>query len=277
MHTLSQRDFDRVSRAIAFIRAHRREQPGLEAIAASVHLSPHHFQRLFSRWTGVSPKQFLATLTLDDAKRRLRDGGRLLDTALETGLSGSGRLHDLFVRLEAMSPGDYQRLGSTMSFRHATADTPFGPALVVETERGICALEFIGEAGPAGALERIRERWPLGRFEADTGDLTARVEAAFAGAADRGLPVLVRGNDLQVQVWRALLRIPEGTIVAYGDLARGLGYPGAARAVGSAIAANTVGWLIPCHRVLRADGVVGEYRWGTDRKAAMVAWEAGKV
>jgi len=272
---VAPRDFERVAQAIRYLDEHREEQPGLDEVAGAIGLSPFHFQRLFRRWAGISPKRFLQVLTAEHAKTMLRDSASLLDTSLETGLSGPGRLHDVFVALEAMTPGDYKAEGAGLDIEFGAAATPFGTALIARTQRGVCGLEFLEpeeDAGPGEAA--LRRRWPGARWLRR--DATAREVASrifVRKSAPEPLTLLVRGTNFQVQVWRALLRVPPGRVVAYGDLARGVGNPGASRAVGAAVASNPVAYLIPCHRVIRSTGAVGGYRWGTERKLAMLAWE----
>lgn len=274
-------DYTRIERAIAFLRENFRGQPDLAAVARAVHLSEFHFQRLFTRWAGVSPKRFVQFLTVEHAKRQLAASRDVLAAALDSGLSGPGRLHDLFVNLEAMSPGEWRRGGAGLSVRWGVHPSPFGPALLAVTERGLCALAF-AEAGALSAeITALTRRWHGARVVGDTA-VTApwaeRVFGRFSGAVDAGepLPLLVAGTNLQVKVWQALLRIPSGGLVTYGTLAAAVGEPRAARAVGSAVGANEISWLIPCHRVIRGTGVIGEYRWGSARKTALLAWEAAR-
>lgn len=269
------RDYQRIAAAIAYIARRRTHQPTLDEVAAHVELSPFHFQRLFVRWAGVSPKQFLGYLTLQHAKELLRDQHSVLEAALESGLSGPGRLHDLFVTLEAMTPGEYKQGGSTMAIRYGVHPTPFGHALVLLTERGICGLRFVAPDAVDAALAEVCSEWPASRLHRDTAATAAALQRALTGSGGPQ-PLLVRGSRLQVQVWRALLTIPPGQLVSYGALADALGYPRAARAVGSAIGHNPIALLIPCHRVLRANGAVTGYRWGAERKAALIAWEAAQ-
>lgn len=269
------RDYRRIERAIRYIEQHRREQPDLRALAAQVELSPHHFQRLFVRWAGVSPKQFLGYLTAQYAKRLLREQHSVLDAALASGLSGPGRLHDLFVALEAMTPGEYKQAGAPLTLRYGFHPTPFGLALVLLTDRGICGLRFVEAGDEERALDDARSEWPASRL--DRNENGTRQALARATTGQGGVqPLLVRGTRLQIQVWRALLAIPPGRVVSYGALAEALGYPRAGRAVGSAIGANPIAMLIPCHRVLRANGAVTGYRWGSERKAALIGWEAAR-
>jgi AraC family transcriptional regulator, regulatory protein of adaptative response / methylated-DNA-[protein]-cysteine methyltransferase len=272
-------DYARVAAAIAFIAERAPAQPVLDQVAAAVGLSPHHFHRLFRRWAGLTPKRFLQLLTLEEAKRRLDASRSVLDAAYGAGLSGPGRLHDLFVGLEGVTPGEYRRGGDGVEISFGLADSPFGEALVGRTERGVCHLSFLDPAGdldrpaPDRALDALRAEWPAARLRRDDGVAGAVVAAIFAG--DRP-PLHVQGTNFQARVWDALLRIPEGGVTCYEDVARSLGRPGATRAVAGAVARNRVAWLIPCHRVIRKVGETGGYRWGRDRKRAMLAWEAAR-
>ncbi len=271
----STRDYDRIARAIEFLRGHAAEQPDLGAVARHVHLSDHHFQRLFTRWAGVSPKRFLQYLTVEHAKARLLSSRSVLELAGEVGLSGPGRLHDLFVSLEAMSPGEYRAGGAGLAIRYGIHPSPFGPAVIAASARGVCGLHFLDEGVIAADL--IRHDWPHAELRRDDGGMAALAAGVFAPLALRpGMPlaVLVKGSNFQIKVWRALLDLPLGAVATYRDVARRIGHPGAARAVGSAIGANPIAWLIPCHRVIRDSGQVSRYRWGETRKAAMLAWEA---
>ena len=271
------RDYERIARAIAYLRQHAGEQPGLPTVARHLHMSEHHFQRLFTRWAGVSPKRFVQYLTVEHAKSRLAGTGSVLDLAGAVGLSGPGRLHDLFVTLEAMSPGEYRAGGSGIVIRHGVHPTPFGPALVAMTARGICGLHFVDE--DREAVARLRADWPEAELREDHAGTAPLVEGIFrplASNAERPLALLVKGSNFQIKVWRALLELPAGSVATYGRIAARVGAPGAARAVGGAIGANPVAWLIPCHRVIQETGILGGYRWGTDRKATMLGWEAAR-
>jgi AraC family transcriptional regulator of adaptative response/methylated-DNA-[protein]-cysteine methyltransferase len=266
-------DYDRIARAIAYLRRNAASQPRLAQAARHLHLSEHHFQRLFTRWAGVSPKRFLQYLTVEQAKSRIHLAGSLLDLSQEVGLSGPGRLHDLFVSLEAVSPGEY-RSGGGLDIRYGWHQSPFGPALIAITARGICGLHFL-EPGDRG-ISLLRQDWPRATLRKDTAGTAATAARLFEPmrANPAGpLAVLVRGTNFQVKVWRALLEVPPGCLTTYGRLARRIGAPRAARAVGSAVGANPVAWLIPCHRVIRETGELSRYRWGTTRKAALVGWE----
>lgn len=272
------RDYERIGRAIAYLRRHADHQPDLAAVARHVNLSEHHFQRLFTRWAGVSPKRFVQYLTLENAKSRLAGPGSVLDLAGAVGLSGPGRLHDLFVTLEAMSPGEYRAGGAGLAIRYGVHESPFGPALLAVTARGICGLHFV--AGDQDGAARLRREWPEAELRQDVAGTAPVVERIFqplAAAAGRPLALLVKGSNFQVKVWRALLELPPGSLTSYGRLAARIGAPGSARAVGGAIGANPIAWLIPCHRVIRETGLLGGYRWGPDRKAAMLGWEAARI
>ncbi|OFZ99577.1 MAG: hypothetical protein A3H35_03180 [Betaproteobacteria bacterium RIFCSPLOWO2_02_FULL_62_17] len=274
-------DYERIARVIRFIDAHRAEQPSLEILATQAGLSPFHFHRLFSAWAGVTPKDFLQCLTLAHARALLRDGESVLGAAYAAGLSGPGRLHDLAVGLEAATPGEIKSGGDGWILSTGFADTPFGVCLIAVSPRGICHASFVQEGQEAEAAQQaLREHWPRARLHRDDNaarDLAARMFMPHsANARAPSLRVLVRGSTFQVRVWRALLRIPAGALVSYGGLAASLGTPAAARAVGSAVAKNNIAFLIPCHRVIRETGVVGEYRWGHERKRAMLAWEGAR-
>ena len=257
---------------------HWREHPSLERIAARVCLSEAHFTRLFTRWAGLSPKQYLRSLTLEQAKLDLRSGQDLLAASQSLGLSGPGRLHDLFVDIEAVTPGQFKSGGEGVLIRHAWTDTEFGLCHVAATERGLCSVSFQDEVN-AAPLQLLRADWPSANLVEDdsTGvPMNQALSALAVGGKPEKLRVLVRGTNFQVQVWRALLRVPLGTTLSYGDLSRKLGRESGARAVGTAVGANRIGYLIPCHRVLRAGGGLGGYRWGETRKRAMLAWEKGR-
>ncbi|MFN3971320.1 MAG: methylated-DNA--[protein]-cysteine S-methyltransferase [Gemmobacter sp.] len=254
--------------------------PGLtlEALAARMGMSAAHFQRVFSAWAGVSPKRYQQYLTLDHARRLLAERFTLLDTALETGLSGTGRLHDLFLRWEAMSPGDFAKGGHGLRVAWGWFDSPFGPALVMGTERGLCGIAFAAETGEAAAFADLTARWPRATFVDDAAMLRPWVMAAF-GATGRNAdtPLYLIGAPFQIKVWEALLRIPSGHVTTYGEIAGAIGHPRAVRAVGTAVGRNPVSWLIPCHRALRKSGALGGYHWGLPVKRAMLAWEGARA
>lgn len=272
-------DYARIERAIRFIDAHATQQPTLEEVAASTGLSPFHFQRLFTRWAGISPKRFLQYLTLEHAKALLAERRSLLDTSLAVGLSGSGRLHELFVAITAMTPGEYKDGGAGLRIRYGVHPSPFGDALLAVCERGLCSLSFLS-GGKAAAVADLRADWPGAALEE-----APSMTAPFAGRAFRPLKVtareplalLVRGTGFQVKIWEALLRIPPGHVATYQDVAQAAGAQNAWRATASAVGENPIAFLIPCHRVIRSAGTFGEYRWGSARKRAMLAWESARL
>ena len=272
------RDYERVERAIRFIAEHRLEQPSLEAVADAMGLSPFHAQRVFRSWAGLSPKRFLGLLTVEHAKTLLRTDESVLGAAFEVGLSGGSRLHDLFLSFEAITPGVYKSLGEGLVLRWGVHDTPFGPGLFVASDRGLARLVFLEGGHLVDALAEAQTDWPLSRFVEDLGATRGVAETAFApGNAAAPLRLLAKGTPFQIQVWRALMRVPSGSATTYGDLAAELGRPGAARAVGRACGANRIGVLIPCHRVIRETGALGGYQWGLERKQAVLAWESARL
>jgi AraC family transcriptional regulator of adaptative response/methylated-DNA-[protein]-cysteine methyltransferase len=273
---LDSREFARMTRAIEYIEREYQRQPRLAEIARHVGLSEFHFNRLFRRWTGLTPKQYLAEVTSRAAGSALRSEPSVLDAAHSVGLSGGGRLHDLTVTLEAMTPGEIREGGAGVVIRHGVAPTPFGTAFVAETPRGLCRLVFIEDARGATELEALRVLWPRAELLRDD-DRAAALTATIWGQQRASLPLAVSGTNFQIQVWRALLELLPGESVTYGALARKIGKPEAARAVGTAVGANPIAWVIPCHRVLRAGGQLGGYRWGTARKQMIRRWEERRV
>ncbi len=271
-------DYRIVEQAIRFLEGRFREQPGLEEIAASVHLSKYHFQRLFKRWAGISPTQFLHYLTVEYAKERLRESESVLDATLDAGLSSAGRLHDLFVTLEAVTPGEYRRQGAGVRIAYGYHDTPFGRCLAAATARGLCALNFVQDGDGSEALAVLASRWPQATLVEEPETTAFLVEQIFSTASERARPfhLLLKGTNFQMKVWQALLAIPPGAMVSYQDVAAYIGAPKASRAVGRAVAENPVAYLIPCHRVITSAGEAHRYRWGTARKKAMLGWEAGQ-
>ena len=273
----ASRDYTRVERAIQYIDSHYREQPTLDQISSQTGLSPHHFHRLFTRWAGVSPKQFLRFLTVEHAKALLEDAYTVLDATYEVGLSGPGRLHDLFVTYEAITPGEYKRLGRELEMRFGFHPTPLGEALLCATGRGISALTFLngGGGGRASTLEEAKSAWPLSRFVEDTKRTGRLIDCAFGRKSRLEVqPLLLKGTNFQIKVWSALLRIPPGRVVSYSDVAAAIGRPTAAKAVGQALSRNPIAYLVPCHRVIRKTGALNGYRWGKVRRKAMLGWEA---
>ena len=249
--------------------------PGLtlDALAAQMQMSPHHFQRTFSQWVGVSPKRYQQYLTLDHAKTLLADRFTLLETTLNTGLSGASRLHDLFVTWEAMTPGDYARGGAGLTIRHVYTDTPFGEALVMATDRGLCGIAFTADTGRDAAMVDLTSRWPQATYVQD--DLTPTISTVFGGQGNITLHLI--GAPFQIKVWEALLRIPSGHVTTYGEIGRAIGHPAAVRAVGTAVGRNPLAFLIPCHRAIRKTGGLGGYHWGLPVKRAMLAWEGARA
>lgn len=271
-----------VARAIERLATDWRAPPDLDRLAAEAGLSPAHFQKLFKRWAGISPKRFAQFVTLGHARHLLRDAqADLLDTALDLGLSGPSRLHDLFVTTEGCTPGEYKAGGAGVEIRYGFHPTPLGRVLLATTDRGLCFLGFVPEGEDGRGLEELRHDWPDARMVADpaaTAPLVGRVFDPQVLAAGNGpLPVHVRGTNFQIKVWNALLDIPFGTVTTYADVARRIGHPTSARAVGNAVGANRISLLIPCHRVIRGTGVLDNYRWGPTTKRALLAWEAART
>ncbi len=274
---MNPRDYQRIEQAIGFISGNFQRQPSLEEIAAEVALSPFHFNRLFKQWAGITPKQFLMHVTLQAAKGRLDGRASVLDAAITSGLSGPGRLHDLFVTVEAVTPGEYKDGGRGLIVRHGIADSPFGPCFVGMTERGVCHLAFAGDDQREMLRSHLAGRWPaagLVRDDTAAAELAERFFTPGHNGESREVRILVKGTNFQLKVWRALLELAPGEITTYSSIAKRIGQPTANRAVGNAVGQNSLAFLIPCHRVLRANGTLGGYRWGTDRKRAILAWEA---
>lgn len=272
-------DYRIVEQAIRFVEGHFREQPGLDEIAASVHLSKYHFQRLFKRWAGISPTQFLHYLTVEYAKERLRESQSVLGATLDAGLSSAGRLHDLFVTLEAVTPGEYRRLGEGLRIAYGFHATPFGQCLAATTARGLCALYFVQDENGQETRDELARRWPKAALVEEPKTTAPLVGRIFSTAGEAGRPfhLVAKGTNFQVKVWQALLAIPAGAMVSYQDVAAYIGAPKASRAVGRAVAENPVSYLIPCHRVITSAGLAHRYRWGTARKKAMLGREAGSA
>ena len=271
-------EYARIARAIEFLAEHAREQPSLARVASAAGWSEYHFARVFRDWAGISPKQLLQHLSLVAAKQTLDDDRSVLQAALDAGLSGPSRLHDLFVALEAVTPGEYKQHGRGVVLRHGTAPTPFGPARIVLSERGIAFLAFAEPGETIEGWEAFRHTWRDAHWQADDAAASSVASTIWdlAGVGERRLTLWVHGSNFQLQVWRALLAAGAAGTVSYGRLATDLGRASASRAVGGAVGANSIAWLIPCHRVLRANGALGGYRWGVDRKRAMLAWEVAQ-
>jgi len=273
------RDYDIVQRAIRFIHEQAKHQPSLDAIAAHLNLSPAYTQKVFTRWCGLSPKEFLQAITIDGARRMLEQTGSMLETAHEVGLSGGSRLHDLFVTHEAVTPGDIKRRGAGLTLAYGYHETPFGVALAAMTSRGLAALVFVDEerhASPAAALDEMRARWPLAQWVPDAQASAATIAAIFS-TYPAGTPVriVLIGTDWEVRVWQALLKIPIHKAVSYTAIAKTVCTERATRAVGTAVGKNPLAFVVPCHRVRRSDGGLGGYHWNVTRKQAIIGWEAG--
>lgn len=275
--TYDDETYRQIAEAIAFLRQHHLDRPDLATVARHVHLSEYHFQRLFTQWAGISPKRFLQNLTVDYAKAKIAETKSLLKLTEDVGLSSPGRLHDLFITLEAMSPGEFKAGGAGLEIRYGIHATPFGPCLLAKTARGICNLHFLAAANPETAEHLLQAEWPKATLVVDQPGTAGECRRIFTPNPDRPFVLAVKGTNFQIQVWRALLQIPLGGLTTYQGLADAIGRPTAARAVGNAIGHNPVGYLIPCHRVIRASGEWGGYRWGVARKTLLLGWEAGQT
>ncbi len=281
MYDYSQQadDYKRIEKAIHFIEDNFKSQPTLDEIADSVHLSKYHFNRIFKRWAGIGPFQFLQFITLDYTKKKLAKSKSLLDASLDAGLSGPSRLHDLFVTFDAMTPGDFKKQGDGLKIEYCFCGSPFGECLIATTKRGICHFGFVQENNRSDALNQLFEAWPGAMFCENFQPIDPLVNRIFnLDQADESRPfnILIKGTNFQINVWKALLQIPSGNVVSYKDIAAYIGRPKAFRAVASAIAINPVAYLIPCHRVIAKSGKIHQYRWGSLRKKAIVGWEAAK-
>ncbi|MGE6136497.1 bifunctional transcriptional activator/DNA repair enzyme AdaA [Aeromonas salmonicida] len=271
-------DYARIADAIRFIASQVERQPTLDEIAAHVHLSPFHFQRLFSRWAGVTPKRYLQVLTLERAKALLQESRPLLEVADTLGLSSGSRLYDHFVQLEAVTPGEYKQRGAGLVIDHGVHDTPFGQAFVALTPRGVCNFSFLDDKTPQAPLAALAQSWPAAELRESPSRTQEVIHTMFDGSktADRPISLHVSGTNFQISVWRALLQIPPAKVVSYAQVASAIGNPKAARAVGLAVGANPVALMIPCHRVIQQNGKLGGYHWGETRKQAIHAWEAAR-
>lgn len=274
-------DYSRIARALQYFKDRSGDRPDFRGAADAVGLSEFHFHRMFKRWAGITPKQFTAYLSVDHAKRLLLESHSVLDAAYDAGLSGPGRLHDLFVTLEAVTPGEFKEKGSGLVIQYGFHPTPFGLSLTAATERGVCGLSFLKAGEEAKELRALKESWPGAVFIENgrkTGDYIQRIFSRPGSVKKQGpLPLTVRGTNFQIKVWEALLKVPSGCVISYSDLARRMGMPRAARAVGSAVAMNPAAYLIPCHRVIKSMGICGKFRWDAPRKQAMLAWEAARA
>ena len=272
-----QINYYRIARAIEYLKSNFQQQPSLEEVADYVHLSPFHFQRMFTDWAGVSPKKFLQYLSIEYAKRMLRGDRNIFDAAHETGLSGTGRLHDLFVNISGMTPGEYKNGGVSLQINYSYAESPFGNVLVASTAKGVCYMGFADDKDEA--LMQLRSMFPAATYN----QMLDRIQqhALYIFTQDWSkldqIKLHLKGTEFQLQVWEALIKIPMGRLTTYQQIASTVARPGASRAVGTAVGSNPVAFLIPCHRVIRATGALGEYMWGANRKTAMIAWEASKL
>ena len=278
MTTQQTINFNRIAEAIGYIRQNFKEQPNLDEVAEKIHLSPHHFHRMFTDWAGVSPKKFLQYISVEHAKNILKDKQvTLWDAAYETGLSGTGRLHDLFINIEGMTPGEFKRGGENLTIHYSYAETPFGNILVASTSKGICHMAFADDEQEA--LTVLRKQFPNAQYKQRV-DLIQQ-NALYIFTHDwkklNKIKLHLKGTEFQLKVWEALLKIPMGRLSTYGTIADEIQNPKASRAVGTAIGSNPVAFLIPCHRVIQSTGLPGGYMWGTTRKAAMIGWEAAKI
>ncbi|WP_259782801.1 bifunctional helix-turn-helix domain-containing protein/methylated-DNA--[protein]-cysteine S-methyltransferase [Aestuariispira ectoiniformans] len=276
-----QDTYDTIEIALTYLSDHWDEQPELGELAQYVGMSEHHLQRVFTRWVGISPKKFLSALTLDQARRRLNDSLSVLHASLDSGLSGPGRLHDLFVTYEAMTPGEYKRQAAGLTIRYGWHATPFGQALLMTTDRGVCGMSFVDDRGVDACFDDMAARWPKARLVQDQAETERAIATIFASPDDiksgnvPPLRLFLKGTDFQVKVWEALMELPMGALTTYGDIAKQVGIStGGGQAVGNAVGKNPISWLIPCHRVIRNTGELGGYRWGLPRKIAMMGWEA---
>ena len=271
-------DYARIEKALSFLLEHATEQPDLDALAAACGLSAFHLQRLFTRWVGISPKQFVGHLTLARAKDCLRRSQSVLDAAFAVGLSGPSRLHDLFIAHEAVTPGEFRRRGEGLEIAYGWACSPFGPVLILTTARGICGLAFELAAGRDATLADMRRRWPRASFVADTPRMADIARRIFAPQTGDRLTLVLHGSPFQIRVWEALLRIPPGALTTYGRIGEAaFGTARGARAVGTAVGDNPISYLVPCHRVVRSSGALNDYHWGRARKLALIGWEAARA
>ncbi|MBW4646839.1 MAG: methylated-DNA--[protein]-cysteine S-methyltransferase [Goleter apudmare HA4340-LM2] len=276
--TYDSETYERIAKAIAFMRQNHLNQPALATIAQHVHLSEYHFQRIFTRWAGISPKRFLQYLTVEYAKSKIAETGNLLDLTVEVGLSSPGRLHDLFVNLEAMSPGEFKAGGIGLQIWYGIHPTPFGDCLIATTPRGICNLHFLDTTNKDVVEQAFRLEWANADIKQDQQATQEMCDRIFEPSATHSKPLVlyVKGTNFQIQVWRALLSVPFGGITTYQGLAAAMSRPTAARAVGNALGRNPVGYLIPCHRVIRESGEFVGFRWGLERKTVLLGWEASR-
>ena len=278
MKTQQTLNYERIASAIEFIRENYREQPKLDEVAEHVHLSPFHFQRMFQEWAGVTPKRFLQFLSVEHAKKILKETqASLCAASCEIGLSGTSRLHDLFINLEGMTPGEYKNGGERLRINYSFADTPFGDVIVAATQKGVCHMAFVGNCHD-GALENLQNIFPNAAYKhfLDLHQQNALLVFSQDWSKPAEIKLHLKGTDFQLKVWQTLLKVPAGGLTAYADLAEKSGHQGASRAVGTAVGKNPVAFLIPCHRVIQSSGGIGSYHWGENRKSAIIGWEASQ-
>jgi AraC family transcriptional regulator of adaptative response/methylated-DNA-[protein]-cysteine methyltransferase len=277
---MQSKDYSRMEAAIRYLESNFDRQPSLEDVSTAMGLSRYHFQRVFRRWAGISPKKFLEYITVENAKALLEDSRPVLDVAFSTGLSSTSRLYDMFVNIEAMTPGEYKQKGEGLEIACGVHSSPFGECLVAATGRGICALEFCEPAGGEKAINGLQKKWPGARISVNLRKTRAYADTIFPlhrGNAPAPVNAFLMGTLFQVKVWEALLKIPPGSVASYGDIARAIDAPSHSRAVGQAVGRNPIAYLIPCHRVIQGLGAFGHYRWGSARKRAMLAWERARL
>jgi len=275
MNSQDETNYSRIAEAITYIKSNFKTQPRLEEVAEKINVSPFHFQRLFTDWAGVSPKKFLQFITLEHAKKMLKDNqATLFETAIETGLSGTGRLHDLFINIEGMTPGEYKNGGESLSINYSFAESPFGNILVASTSKGICHIAFTNNEKEA--FEGLQNKFPNAAFHQMVDLMQQNVLYIFLHDWSKlnKIKLHLKGTEFQLKVWETLLKIPRGQLTTYGNIAKQIQLPNASRAVGTAIGSNPIAYLIPCHRIIHSTGVIGEYHWGSIRKTAMIGWEA---
>lgn len=278
MNEQQKLNYNRIAEAIAYIHENFKGQPNLDEVASKVHLSPFHFQRLFSRWAGTTPKKFLQYISLEYAKKLLKEQrATLFDTAFETGLSGTGRLHDLFVNIEGMTPAEYKNGGKNLDINYSFAESPFGNLIVASTPKGVCHMAFVDEE--TDALNNLKLTFPNATFQRKLDLIQQNALFIFQNDWSRlaEIKLHLKGTDFQLKVWETLLKIPMGKLSTYGNVAEQTGKPKASRAVGAAIGSNPVAFLIPCHRVIQSTGNIGGYMWGKTRKTAIIGWEGAKI
>ncbi len=272
-------DYQRIAKAIAYLSDRALDQPDLTTVARAAHMSEFHFQRVFTRWAGISPKRFVQFLTVEHAKRQLLDSKPVLETALDSGLSSSGRLHDLFVSAEAATPGEFKSRGEGMRIDFGFHPSPFGPCLLGVTTRGVCWLSFLDGDDQRTAVRELKSHWSGARLHENpdaTRSVAAQIFCGFKSKPNQSLSVVLLGTNFQIKVWRALLTIPTGAVTTYEQIGALVGAPRSARAIGAAVGRNAIAYLIPCHRVIRKTGTLGGYRWNEDRKRTMLGWEAAQ-